>query len=110
MQYVPSLPPVSGVKERMEVLALTPSRRVKSVQLHTHPPLVVAPPHPQNDAVAKEIEAVERREDQPIMKSRRKYCRRVLHQTILEELRSVLERRHQQQRGDDTAEHIDIQV
>ncbi len=105
MKYVPSLPPVSGLAERDEVLALSRTRRVNPVQSRTMPPLVI---QPQKQVAAEPLHEVEKRET--LQESRRKYCRRVSHQTMLEELRSGIERRRNRQRGDDDAEHIDEQV
>ena len=105
MKYVPSLPPVSGLAERDEPLALTRARRVKPVQPRTLPPLVM---QAQKQVAPEPLQKVEKRES--VQESRRKYCRRVAHQTMLEELRSGIERRRNRQRGDDDAEHIDEEV
>jgi hypothetical protein len=108
MKYVPSLPPVSGVENRREVSALFAVKPVKRVQPRTLPPLVIQPHATHQEAAAEPVRKDERRE--PVQESRRKYCRRVSHQPMLEELRSGLERRRHQQRGSDGTEHIDEQV
>jgi hypothetical protein len=115
MKYVPSLPPpVSGVEDRREVQALAAVKPSKRVQPRTLPPLLIQPHgvHQENVAGLQRETAAKQAEKrrEPIQESRRKYCRRVSHQTMLEELRSGLERRHHRQRENDTAEHIDEQV
>jgi len=125
MKYAPSLPPpVSGVEERREVLALAPVKPSKRVQARTLPPLLTQRHSSYNGAIAelsretaleqaREISAEPAQENEKrefIQESRRKYCRRVSHQSMLEELRSGQERRKNRQRGSDTTEHIDEQV
>ena len=108
MKYVPNLPPVSGVENRGEVSALFAVKPIKRVQPRTLPPLVIQPHGSHQEATVESTRNIERRES--VQESRRKYCRRVSHQPMLEELRSGLERRRHQQRGSDDMEHIDEQV
>jgi hypothetical protein len=108
MKYVPSLPPVSGVENRREVHALSAVKPVKRVQPRTLPPLVIQPHASHQKAAAESTRENEKRE--AAQESRRKYCRRVSHQPMLEELRSGLERRRHQQRGSDDTEHINEEV
>lgn len=109
MKYVPSLPPpVTGIEAWRDARALTAVKRTaaaKPVQPRTLQPLVI-PPHGQ--AAVEPLQEVEKRE--PEHESRRKYCRRVHHQPMLEELRSGVERRKNRQRGDDDIDHIDEEV
>lgn len=105
MKYVPSLPPpVSGIEDWRAKRALAAVRRARPVQPRTLPPLVIQPHRPPHEA-AEPVQEIERRE--PVRESRRKYCRRISHQPILEELRSGVERRKNRQRGSDDTDHID---
>lgn len=106
MKYVPSLPPpVTGLEVWRDVRALTAVRRTaaaKPVQPRTLSPQVIPP---RGEVAVEPMQEVERRE--PVQESRRKYCRRISHQPILEELRSGVERRKNRQRGSDETDHID---
>jgi hypothetical protein len=109
MKYVPSLPPpAGGLEKRREVQALTRVKPARPVQSRTLPPQVIQPRREPQEIASKAAEELERRE--PAREERRKYCRRVSHQTMLEELRSGLERRRHKQRKRDPTEHIDEQA
>lgn len=106
MKYVPSLPPpVSGIEDWRQKRALAAVRRTKPVQPRTLPPLVIQPHRSHQDVAEEPVQEVERRE--LAHEERRKYCRRISRQPMLEELRSGVERRHNRQRGDDDVDHID---
>ena len=101
MRYAPSLPPpVTTVEDWREVRALSAVRRARPVQT----PVQTVVTHPQHRAV-EPPPAIDRRV--PEHESRRKVCRRVLHQPMLEELRSGMERRKSRQRDGDDIDHID---
>ncbi len=81
----------------------------KPVQERTLPPLVSHPQRAQHEIPPGTTTEIERRQEKPFQE-RRAYCRRVTHQSILEELRSGVERRKNRQRGGDMADHIDEKV
>lgn len=108
MKYVPSLPPPSGVENRREVWGLGAVKPARRVEPRTLPPLVTQQHGASQEVAAKPVMENDMRE--PAQESRRKYCRRVSHQPMLEELRSGLERRRHQQRGSDDTEHVDEEV
>ncbi|MCR4298854.1 MAG: hypothetical protein NUV75_08910 [Gallionella sp.] len=110
MKIAPDLPapvPVAGNALEVKVLAgIKPSR---PVQERTLPPLVVQP-HSQREGQQDTADQPERRYEPHIHGERRTYCRRIEHLPILIELRSVVDRRRHNQRRNDTAEHIDVEV
>ena len=107
MKYVPSLPPpATAPTDSLGAKALTRVRPVKPVQSRTLPPLITRR-RQYPEAPPDTIPHDERRHAEPLPGERRKYCRRINHQPITEELRSAMERRRQKQRISDSTEHID---
>ncbi|MBI5918272.1 MAG: hypothetical protein HY849_02705 [Nitrosomonadales bacterium] len=129
MRYVPSLPPITGIVESRQVQQTSRVRRVQPAAAQGTAEL------PQQEEFARLIEmladevrhrdaqrragpAVTPRPELAIFsgqratqaEERRKYCRRILHLPVLEELRSGLDRRHHHIRTSDFAEHIDEEV
>ena len=110
MKYVPSLPPPAGGMQGRS--GLTPVNPVKPAQLAIQPYREAAV-ELEREAVAQPVReaamepVLEKDRREPAQEPRRKYCRRVAHQPMLEELRSEGERRRLRQRSSDPAEHID---
>lgn len=129
MRYVPSLSPVTGVVESRQVQQTSRVRRVQPVAAQGAAEL---PPQEEFAHLVKMLadevrhRDAQRRAGQPVVprpeltifsgqratqaEERRKYCRRILHLPVLEELRSGLDRRHHHIRVSDFAEHIDEEV
>lgn len=109
MHLVPIIPqPKVGVEESLEVSGVAAVKPAKPVMERTLPPLVshIHEHHEQvsfNDTRPGERK-IARHGD------RRRVCRRLQRHTILEELRSSLERRRHQQRKSDMQMHIDEKV
>lgn len=105
MRYVSSIPPLPTSPNTRQVNALSaihavkavlpPERAVPYVELHTA----------YQESAVPVIEQPQQR-DIPT-EDRRKYCRRVSHLPVLEELRSGIDRRHHNVRDGDVVEHID---
>jgi len=95
MQLVPIIPqPKVGVEDSLEVQGIAAVKRAKPVQERTLPPLVTLAHEPLSQLVFEVAgEEGPRRIQLP---ERRIICRRVQHMTILEELRSVIDRRRLQ--------------
>ena len=107
MKYVPSLPlPITVPEDRLDVNALGRVKPAKPVQKRTLPPLINRR-REQPETPPDQIQREERRHAEPLLEERRIYCRRINHYPILEELRSVIERRRRNLRGTDMTEHID---
>lgn len=92
MQLVPIIPqPRVGIEDSLEVQGVAAVKRAKPVQERTLPPLVSFP-HEQPLQLVFEVVG----EEGPLrtqLPERRILCRRLRHVTILEELRSVIDRR-----------------
>lgn len=105
MRYVSSIPPATTSPSTRQVGALSavhavkpvhaPERAVPYVELHTA----------YQESAVPVVEQLLHR-DIPV-EDRRKYCRRVSHQAVLEELRSGIDRRHHNVLNGDVVEHID---
>lgn len=107
MKIVPDLPPpITVVKDRLEVQALTEVKPAKPVQARTLPPLVVQR-HKRHEAPSDLAGLQEKRHDTHVHGERRTYCRRIEHLPFLVELRSLTDRRRHKQREGDATEHVD---
>jgi hypothetical protein len=103
MQFVPIIPRAGKLLENwLEVKRLAAVRPARPVEPRTLPPLLT--PARAGEHLKRE-DGEERREAQQI--ERRRYCRRIQHLPILEELRSAVDRRKHSQRGSDQTGHID---
>ena len=106
MRYVSSVPPVTTSPNTRQVNALSavhavnavhaPERVVPYVELHTA--------YQGSDALV--VERQQQYQAVPV-EDRRKYCRRVSHLPVLEELRSGIDRRHRNLLNGGVVEHID---
>jgi hypothetical protein len=106
MQLVPIIPQQKFVAEdSMEVTGIAALKPAKPVQERTLPPLL-SYVHQQLPGTAGEIYQHEKRKVTQLQE-RRLVCRRVKHTAILEELRSVVDRRRRKQRKSDIQLHID---
>jgi len=109
MQLVPIIPqPKTGVETGLEVTGVAAMKPAKAVQERTIPPLL---------SYAKErsvhfVSEIKQHKTREISRQaeRRIICRRLQHQLILQELRSVIDRRRHQQRRSDLRLHIDEEV
>jgi len=110
MQYVSSIhPPATAPETGLDVDATSGAKRVKPVQALTLPPLVVQS-HARHEALPEAAENEEKGHDPHVHGERRTYCRRTEHLPILIELRSGIDRRRNNQRVGDIAEHIDVKA
>jgi hypothetical protein len=113
IQIIPFDPHSSMVASPIEVIGeakgVTGIKSVKPVQERTLPPLVIQK-HVQSEYASSTNEQLERRHVGRLQAERRTYCRRIIHQPILEGLRSSAERRRRKQRGTDMTEHVDEEV
>lgn len=105
MRYVSSIPPVTMSPRTRQVTALSAVHSVNPVHapLQTVPYVELQAAH-QSSAVPVVVQQKQR--DIPV-EDRRKACRRVSHQAVLEELRSGIDRRHHNLLDGDVADHID---
>ena len=118
MHFVPIIPqPKTGVEERFEVKGVAAPGAVKPVAGRTSspPPLVYA--HVQQGASEipqPHLQTHKRRAgDRPEtvdQGERRLACRRFQHLPILEELRSLVDRRRHKRRKADPESHIDVEA
>jgi hypothetical protein len=109
MQLVPIIPqPRVGVEDSLEVQGIAAVKRAKPVQERTLPPLLTQPHEPPLQLVFEVYgeEGPQRTQ----LAERRIICRRLHHLSILEELRSAIDRRKRIQRGTDFSLHIDVEV
>ncbi len=106
MQFVPIITqPKTGVEKKLEVAGIAAVKAPKLVEARTLPPLVS---HTHERAEQKYVEKNQHKEQLMIrQEDRRSICRRLQHQTIMEELRSSIDRRRHQQRKTDVQLHID---
>lgn len=109
MQLVPIIPqPVIGVEDSREVKGVAAVNPSRPVQERTLPPLVTQTHEPQSQLV---FEAYgEEGPQRTQLPERRIICRRLKQMTMLEELRSVIERRRSKQSAADFQLHIDEKV
>jgi hypothetical protein len=108
MRYVSSIPPVSTSSTSRQVRALSSVHAVRPV--HTPEqviPYVSAITAHQKPAVSLG-EILKKRAS--TFEERRKFCRRVTHQTVLIELRSGIDRRRHNLREGAAVDHIDETV
>ncbi len=105
MRYVSSIPTVTTSLNARQVSALSAVHAVKAV----HAPERAVPYIDIHTAYqGSTVPLVEQRQHPVIpVDDRRKYCRRVSHMAVLEELRSGIDRRHQSLINGDVVEHID---
>jgi hypothetical protein len=104
MRFVSSLPPVTTSPDTRQVGGLTAIHSVKAVQLQEQS--VPKVEHQTTQEEAARLAELQRHREAPFV-DRRKFCRRVKHQPVLEELRSGVERRRHNLREGDLVEHID---
>ncbi|HQS56932.1 MAG: hypothetical protein B7Y56_01820 [Gallionellales bacterium 35-53-114] len=106
MQLVPIIPqPTVGIKEPLAVNAVAKVKAVKPVAETTAPPVVIYAHGEQVRVIKGRVESDKRQSaEQP---ERRSVCRRIAHRSILEELRSSVDRRKHHQRITDLQLHID---
>ena len=105
MQLVPLIPqPKIGIEKRHDVAGVSALKLTRPVKERTLPPLII-----YRHAQTEKISAKER-ESRKAQVERRSLCRRLHPQNILEELRSSLDRRKQQQKNTDYRFHIDIEI
>ncbi len=109
MQLVPIIPqPVIGVEDSMQVKGVAAVKPSKPVQERTLPPLLTQAHEPQSQLVVEVYG--ENGPQRTQLPERRIICRRLRHSTMLEELRSVIERRRSKQGATDFQLHIDEKV
>lgn len=109
MQLVPIIPqPRVGVEESLEVTGVAAVKSAKPVVERTLPPLLSyahkLPPYTPPQISQHEKRQVTQLQD------RRLVCRRIHHLPILQELRSVIDRRRHKKRSTDYQFHIDEEV
>lgn len=109
MQLVPIIPRQEiGVEDSLEVKGVAAVQPAKPVQQRTRPPLISLAhertPHTPEEAARQEKRLITQQAE------RRTICRRVQHFTILQELRSSVDRRRRKQRSTDIQLHIDEEV
>lgn len=98
MHLVPIIPrPKTGVEESLAVSGVAVIKPAKPVQERTLVPMRSEAARPEKAQVSRQAE-------------RRIVCRRLHHPTILEALRSSIDRRRHQQRKTDVQLHIDAEV
>ena len=107
MHIVPSLPPVTKSPNTRQVGGLTAIHSVKAVQFEEAAVPVVEQQSVQQET-ARLVE--QQRHHEGPFEDRRKYCRRVAQQAVLEDLRSGLDRRRHNLRADGLVDHIDETV
>ena len=107
MRFVPSISPVTTSPDARQVRGLSAVKAVKPVQPRELTVPFIDRQAPHQEAV--HMVAQKRQGDVPL-EDRRKACRRLSHQPVLEELRSGIDRRHHNLREGDVAEHIDIEA
>lgn len=104
MRYVTSIPPATTSPNTRYVTGLSAAHAVQPVHPHEQPVVTQVTHHEH----AYRAEA-QHRPHVPL-EDRRKACRRVSHQAVLIELRSGIDRRHNNLLQGDVAEHIDIEA
>lgn len=115
MHLVPIIPqPRVGVEESLEVARTAAVRPVKPVEERTLPPLLTYAHEQQRPDTGEIMQHPHRRvSDRPEMADqgeRRLACRRFHHLPILEELRSLVDRRRHKRRKTDLEPHIDVEA
>jgi hypothetical protein len=108
MQIVPIIPQqTTGVTESRDVKGVAAVKAALPVQEHELPSL-------QNNAeqTFRIIREVAHQEKRIVSQheERRRLCRRIRHSSLLEALRSSVDRRRRKQRNTDFLEHIDEEV
>jgi hypothetical protein len=108
MRYVSSIPLVSVSPTTRQVNALSAVHGVKAI----HAPEQTVPYVELHRAYQESAVPLVEQQHHPVIptEDRRKYCRRVKHLAVLEELRSGIDRRHQTLLDGDVVEHIDETV
>ncbi|HUX90220.1 MAG TPA: hypothetical protein VMV48_05965 [Gallionellaceae bacterium] len=115
MHLVPIIPqPRVGVEESLEVARTAAVRPVKPVEERTLPPLLTYAHEQQRSDAGEIVQHPHRRvSDRPETADqgeRRLACRRFHHLPILEELRSLVDRRRHKRRKTDLEPHIDVEA
>ena len=105
MRYVSSIQPPPKSPNTTEVGGLTAIRSVKAVQLQEQTVPSVNQQTVQQEAAR--LEEQQRRGSGGQFVDRRMVCRRVMQLSVLEELRSGVERRRHSQREGDLVDHVD---
>ena len=111
MRYVTSIPPAATSPNTRQVMGLSAALAVKPVHPREQPVPYVEHSTAHQD-IAHSAEQSHREvpvENVPV-EDRRKACRRLVHQHVLIELRSGIDRRHHNLIEGDVAEHIDIEA
>ena len=109
MQIIPVIPQTQGeVEDRLNVKGIAAVKPAKRVEERTLPPLVS---HTREQLPKETVEIFRREKREKLQQiDRRMFCRRVRHQTLLEELRSSIDRRRKKGRKLDLQVHIDEEV
>ena len=106
MQLVPIIPQAkAAVEETLLVSGVAAIKSPKPVEERTLPPLLTYAHEQQVQTINGTKQPVQRQVARQA--ERRTVCRRLPHRTILEELRSSIDRRKHQQRRTDLKLHID---
>lgn len=106
MHLVPIIPqPIVGVEDTLEVKGIAAVKQARQVEARTLPPLLSHPHIERLQVPGEPALSEKRRPTQPA--ERRLVCRRIHHQSLLEELRSALDRRRRKGRTGDMLSHID---
>lgn len=107
MRFVPSISPAPTSPDSRRVRGLSATQAIKPVH-----PSVQAVPYVEHQMPDQQAVPPVGRQNQrrTLLEERRKACRRLHHQPVLEELRSGIDRRRHHLREDDVAEHIDIEA
>jgi len=109
MQLVPIIPQAKvGLEETLSVSGVAAIKPPKSVEERTLPPLLTYAYEQRVQTINVTKQPVQRQVTRQA--ERRAVCRRVPHRTILEELRSSIDRRKHQQRRTDLKLHIDVEA
>ena len=109
MQLVPIIPQLKiSVEESLEVARIAAVKASRPVAERTLPPLLS---YAHERSTKTSVETTQQKTHQlDRQEDRRSICRRLQHQTILEELRSSIDRRRHQHRKTDMRLHIDEEV
>lgn len=106
MQLVAIIPQAKvGIEETLTVSGVAAMNPPKPVQERTLPPLLTYAHEQPVQTINETKLPVQRQVTRQA--ERRSVCRRVSHRSILEEIRSSIDRRKHQQRGTDLKLHID---
>lgn len=116
MRIVPSIPPAPTSPDTRHVTGLSAAQAVKPVQPRERPISYVEQQTLRQDVVHQDAvhpdsaHPVTQQQRNVPLEERRKARRRVNHLPVLIELRSGVDRRHNNLRGGGVVEHIDIEA